>query len=453
MIQNNLREDVDRVSDLRNFVYGVSDIGKDTELALTGLFALIKSLHPSARAWLRVLELVFALHLIICISCLAILFLQPRGKLNGLWVFKKLYITDSEGQKVSSTPLYLPNSGMTMAISQFIASISTQVYVWALHRAFQSPNHIDKAQMITCIGFMYTFEFFAYWIMSWSLVYTRLCSETNYIAKLKAHSLCAIPPLFYNIFFISFPVIIAICHLYITYSVVTTLILHSKTWLGFVNALHSGSLIWEQFNTSQRQKSHADMLSKILDVNQRIENLGLEIVIISSHMISKFKFAWIFWASVMFVTFMILASSLSRLFFSIRTKIFNRGASITENSTVSINLTPLSRSKLSAGGTSDKNYSNIEVEVQGTRNHRSSALKKRLNHLSIRGGVMLFSILLTIANVIIGATQAEKMATKVPLKSLMDWLPLISGSAAALPITFQCWRIFQDEDLIFVAIK
>ncbi|KAI8459159.1 hypothetical protein BY996DRAFT_6410364 [Phakopsora pachyrhizi] len=366
MIQNNLREDVDRVSDLRNFVYGVSDIGKDTELALTGLFALIKSLHPSARAWLRVLELVFALHLIICISCLAILFLQPRGKLNGLWVFKKLYITDSEGQKVSSTPLYLPNSGMTMAISQFIASISTQVYVWALHRAFQSPNHIDKAQMIT-----------------W------LCSETNYIAKLKAHSLCAIPPLFYNIFFISFPVIIAICHLYITYSVVTTLILHSKTWLGFVNALHSGSLIWEQFNTSQRQKSHADMLSKILDVNQRIENLGLEIVIISSHMISKFKFAWIFWASVMFVTFMILASSLSRLFFSIRTKIFNRGASITENSTVSINLTPLSRSKLSAGGTSDKNYSNIEVEVQGTRNHRSSALKKRLR-----------------------ATQAEKMATK-----------------------------------------
>ncbi|KAI8459160.1 hypothetical protein BY996DRAFT_4131401 [Phakopsora pachyrhizi] len=145
--QNTLCEYVDRVTDLRKLVFNSSSSGKDAELALAGLFALIRSLHPSEKVWLRVLELVFALHLVIGISCLAILFLQPRGKLDGLWVFKKLYITDSEGQKVSLTPLYFPNSGMTMAISQFLASVSTQVYVWALHKAYQDPTHIDKTQM------------------------------------------------------------------------------------------------------------------------------------------------------------------------------------------------------------------------------------------------------------------------------------------------------------------
>ncbi|CAH7685653.1 expressed protein, partial [Phakopsora pachyrhizi] len=250
--------------------------------------------------------------------------------------------------------------------------------------------------------------------------------------------MCTISPLFYNLFFISFPIIIAIFHFIIIHSVVASLAHHSEAWFSFIDAIHLGSLMWEQLISSHKKKSYAGIPGEILEINQRVEELGLNMLSRSNHIISKFKFAWIFWASVMFVTFMILASSLWNLFFSIRTKISKSEMPITENSTLSMNMTPLSKSKLSAGGNSDKTRNDIEIEALGTRDHPPNALKKRLHNLSIRGGVMLFSILITYANVMIGATQAEEMATMPPLKSLMDWLPLVSGTAAAIPITFQC---------------
>ncbi|KAI8459161.1 hypothetical protein BY996DRAFT_4131435 [Phakopsora pachyrhizi] len=231
--------------------------------------------------------------------------------------------------------------------------------------------------------------------------------------------MCTISPLFYNLFFISFPIIIAIFHFIIIHSVVASLAHHSEAWFSFIDAIHLGSLMWEQLISSHKKKSYAGIPGEILEINQRVEELGLNMLSRSNHIISKFKFAWIFWASVMFVTFMILASSLWNLFFSIRTKISKSEMPITENSTLSMNMTPLSK-------------------TLGTRDHPPNALKKRLHNLSIRGGVMLFSILITYANVMIGATQAEEMATMPPLKSLMDWLPLVSGTAAAIPITFQC---------------
>ncbi|KAI8444314.1 hypothetical protein BY996DRAFT_8124495 [Phakopsora pachyrhizi] len=61
---------------------------------------------------------------------------------------------------------------------------------------------------------------------------------------------------------------------------------------------------------------------------------------------------------------------------------------------------------------------------------------------------MVFSISLSIIICAIGVITPARVVSDPSWRSTMCWVPLISGSIASLPITYQCWCICNDGEEI-----
>ncbi|CAH7689099.1 hypothetical protein BY996DRAFT_921567 [Phakopsora pachyrhizi] len=438
-----IHQEIARLLDLQD-IAGIKSHSREG-FALTKVLEFIKELNTPSNHSLRALQVVFAFNLIICISCLTIIFLQPRGKCYRVWVVKKLYITDSANQMISSSPLYLLNSGFTMSISQLFGSISTQVYIWTLYKIYKDPQRISKPNLFICNSLMFSFEFFAYWVMAWSSLYTRLCSSTTYAARIKMQSRRAIHPLAYNVFFITFPVVVLLCHLIVIYVASRYFVDQLNMRLIFHKLLHSGYLIWEKFDSSKSQQSRPDLINEILALNHQLEELSLALFHHYRLLLSIIQFTCAYWGAIMVITCSFLAYSLWKLISALRRNIINREKSIISNKGIS-NTNLLSN----AEGEGPTIKPRSKLEVISDSDHHSVRVKRRIDHLAIRGGALVFSALVTIAYCFTGAFDLQNTVKNPNLRTLADWFPIVSGTSSALPIIFQCWRMYCDKDkLIF----
>ncbi|KAI8461159.1 hypothetical protein BY996DRAFT_920918 [Phakopsora pachyrhizi] len=233
---------------------------------------------------------------------------------------------------------------------------------------------------------MFSFEFFAYWVMAWSSLYTRLCSSTTYAARIKTQSRRAIHPLFYNVFFITFPIIALLCHAVIIYLASRYFIDQFNTRLIFHRLLHSGSLIWEKLNTSQNQQHHSDLINEFLTLNHQLEELSVVLFQKFQLVLSTIKSTCSYWAVIMIITCSILAHSLWKLISALRRNLTKRENTILSRQGI-FNANSSSKFK----GEDDMKKQHSKMDVISVKDHHSARVKRRLNHLAIRGGALVFS--------------------------------------------------------------
>ncbi|KAA1092085.1 hypothetical protein PGTUg99_016379 [Puccinia graminis f. sp. tritici] len=144
------------ICNLRNFSKPVSLMSK--QLSSDSIFGAIppgvnpfdylhniitpQFLVPFSRLTTAILAIFFIFHLLIAIFCLALLVLPYlRGIEQYQWLFKRVYIRNYSGQNLYNTPLLLVNTGMIMAISQFMGSIAAQAFILVLFKASHSTKY------------------------------------------------------------------------------------------------------------------------------------------------------------------------------------------------------------------------------------------------------------------------------------------------------------------------
>ncbi|KAI8461425.1 hypothetical protein BY996DRAFT_6669175 [Phakopsora pachyrhizi] len=398
-----------------------------------------KNFPPTSNASIIVLKIFFSFHLLICFFCISILILPFfKGKRDSMWVFKKLYISDGQNLRLHPSPLYFLNSGMIMAISQFFGSVSSVLYILLLLRSSKDTEYRAKAKSIKFLSPMLNFEFFAYWVMAWNSLYTKLYSGAFYTTNMNSKQRCTVPPFIYNFLFVTFPFISIFIDVYYLKILMDSMSQQSSAWFDLLENLKVGSKIWEDImEPSTDTMKHANLMNKIMENTNKSEVLARSLLWSLDLVVERFRNLCITWTIVLFITCVLfiysLWSFLSLIYQSIRPK-FPKPAN-------NIPVLTCSRNK-----TKQQNQFLTQAEVPVSP--QIKIIRQKLRFLTFRASVMVFSISISIIICMIGSITPVRIATDPSWRSIMCWVPLISGSIASLPITYQCWRLCNDGEEI-----
>ncbi|KAI8443580.1 hypothetical protein BY996DRAFT_3327321 [Phakopsora pachyrhizi] len=327
---------------------------------------------------------------------------------------------------------------MTLAISQLFASIMTSIYICMIHRSNEDAVFRVKAPLTACLGLIYYFEFISFWIFSWSSLYTWLYSEASYATKLKAGCKRTISPLYFNLVFISIPTIVLFINCFCICFISKATRLFAQVWFGLVEELHSGSHIWKNLRENSRsQQAQTRLTDNLIASIKRSLDFYPELLKRLNSSIVIMKFICAYWTTAMVIIFVVMTFSLwNLLVVSYR--------SINKEQPESQNVPIVLESNSLSDGCSSKKISG----VVSTENSHSLVIKRRLVHLSIRSGAMLLAILGTITISFIGAIHTKLVVTNQSWRSAISVIPLFIATVAALPITFQCWRVYSENKLL-----
>ncbi|CAH7683989.1 expressed protein [Phakopsora pachyrhizi] len=192
---------------------------------------------------------------------------------------------------------------MLMAISQFLGSTSTLFYIWMLHNSRSDTEYRAKSKPIMFISLMCDFEFLAYWVMAWNSLYTKLYSGASYATYLSSKRKCALPPSFYNLIFILFPIISISMDSYYLKLLLSSMSKHTNSWFDLLNDLKSSSITWEALmDPSISRAKHATLIGKFLSDANHSKDLTLVLLQNLNTVIRRFRHLCISWAIVLLIT-------------------------------------------------------------------------------------------------------------------------------------------------------
>ncbi|CAH7683380.1 expressed protein [Phakopsora pachyrhizi] len=202
----------------------------------------------------------------------------------------------------------------------------------------------------------------------------------------------------------------------------------SSSWFELLENLKLGSKIWKDImEPSADTMKHANLMSEMMKNTNQSEVLTRSLLWNLGLVVERFRNLCITWTIVLFVTCVLFIYSLWSFLFliyqSIRPK-FPKPA----------NYNPV----LACSRNETKQQTNFLTQAEVPVSPQIKVIRQKLRFLTFRASVMVFSISLSIIICAIGVITPARVVSDPSWRSTMCWVPLISGSIASLPITYQC---------------
>ncbi|WAR61363.1 hypothetical protein PtB15_12B48 [Puccinia triticina] len=390
---------------------------------------------PQSAIILLAVFLVF--HILIAAFNLVILIFPYVGKAKRqLWTFKKLYIYDRSGEKLYSTPLYLVNAGVLMSVSQLLSSATTQVYILMHIRMNLSEHYSLRCQFIPVLGLVFIFDTYSYWSMAHCFL-ALYYSNKNFAVKPKRLSWLRSPRSI-NIFFLIFPIFVTVA----TIIVITrmSMVYHDLQvqTTSLRATLAQGSLLWKQLELPGHSTEEiASLSSQLTTVQSGLGSLLEQTGTLVSNLLEGFNSI----RSIML--FFILATSLVFVlsFWKLAQKYKSRDNPPTE--------------LISKGDLSDSWHAQSNSQHISVRSHvspTSLTLFQTLQsdpqflRLTIRAFATSLGMLVALVFWVLAIFKSIDMMMDPFWHGVATWLPTVSGTWTAIPVAWQSWRLYLDQN-------
>ncbi|KAA1089720.1 hypothetical protein PGT21_028107 [Puccinia graminis f. sp. tritici] len=422
--------------------------GLSHDIALGGLpadvdpFAYISQLTtrrftprlPQSAIVLVAVFLVF--HVLLAAFNLIILVLPYVGNARRTpWFSQKLYIYSRSGEKLYRTPLYLVNSGVLMSISQLLASVTTQAYIWMQIKMNLSEHFSLRCQFFPALGLMFIFNSYSYWSMTHCFLALYYSNKTFAVKSRRLGWLRS--PLSINLFFLIFPISLTVA----TIVVVTrmSMVYHElQVQTRTLRAtLNQGSQVWKQLQLPIHSAYEKESLSSQLTQTQaELESLLQQTGTLVPKLSNRFNSV----RSIML--FFIPATSLVFVlsYWKLTEKYKQQGSGSSN---------PTLQSDLSDSWKSQGNCKHLSVRSCGSRASKTFLETLRSDpqffRLTMRAFATLLGMLTGMVFWLLAIFKLNEMMIDPYWHGVATWLPTVSGSWTAIPVAWQSWRIYLDQ--------
>ncbi|KAI7934099.1 hypothetical protein MJO28_002512 [Puccinia striiformis f. sp. tritici] len=348
-------------------------------------------------------------HVLVSSFCLVILLLPclRRKKKQSTWFYRRLYINNDDPRAgASKSSLVWVNAGLLMTTTQLVSSTAAQAYIatWLHISQSSTPTY---ALTEPSFGLMVVSEMLTYWTLMHLFVVT-----IYYDPKTLANVIIfAVLILFSGI---------ALVHWQVTDQIVLIL-----------SILQEGSAAWHGMgssSTTPEEKVHlgtqlTQVISSAMLVGDRVKKSAER----SIHLFRTLVCVMVFLFGVTFLSFIFVFSMLIYQF----TRKHN---SLGRKAFTSNPFRRWTKSKITA--------SNIEELSNGAN---QNTIERQFAHLIIRATCIIFAMATSIALFSLGIVKTKEFIFSPYWREVMAWLSTLSCTWSAIPIAWQCWRLYQDE--------
>ncbi|KAI7949665.1 hypothetical protein MJO28_008486 [Puccinia striiformis f. sp. tritici] len=391
---------------------------------------------PLSTGTMVFLAVLLVFHVLVAAACSIILLLPYIGKTKReSWFVRKLYIHAASGEKVYDTPLYLVNTGIMMSIWEFLGSISTQMYLFLQIAIHVSPRLASRTQYGPAFSIMLICNIYSYWSTAHGFL---TLSYTNKIFVDDSKNLRWLrSPLLINVSFITFPITVA----------ATIAILQTNLCLNFHElqvqlrilqaTLSEGSLAWNQFQRTHSSDDQERISFEIAQAWAKADSSAKLFKTIAAPLRDKFLLLRSAMLVFMLATTLVFVFSFWKL-----TRTFHKKRGRSNNSTYL---------KSDCSGPSTRNCSvQRRTFARPTPNTKQSFFQtmrsdRQFFRLTMRAFAILLGILTGLTYWLLVSFHIDDVWLNPDWHGFMTWLPALSGSWAAVPLTLQSWRLYQDQ--------
>ncbi|PLW43364.1 hypothetical protein PCANC_13195 [Puccinia coronata f. sp. avenae] len=380
---------------------------------------------PLPTASRSILMVFFSFHVLIATFCLVLLLLPfLRGVTQSQWLFRRLYIKDHKGGTVHKVPLFWLNAGVLMTAFQFLSSLGSQAFIFMQIKSALSPNYALHSQLEPALGFIYTGEMLTYWsLMHCFLVATYYGNEAQG-NTVKGMSQWTPSPTVLNAIFIGFPAfIIAIsialfAWLSVAHSIFTS---HARKVL---HSLNEGAMIWEQErDPSTPIEAKTDLMTQLFQVMTQTKSFRDQAEFYLSRLIYCFHVLQFVLMVLLCITFLSFLS-----FFCVLVSKYQKSKSQSSNRLPS---------QLSSSGETTLVASRSLIHIAKS--------DRQFLHLMLRSIAMIVGMMTMMALFLIGIVRSTEVIRDPRYRGIAAWLATTSGTWSAIPITWQCWGLYNDN--------
>ncbi|OAV87623.1 hypothetical protein PTTG_12405 [Puccinia triticina 1-1 BBBD Race 1] len=391
---------------------------------------------PQSAVILVAVFLIF--HILLAAFNLVILLLPYIGKAKRpQWIFKKLYIYARSGEKrLFGTPLYLVNTGVLMSVSQLLSSVTTQAYIWMQIKMNSSEHYSLHSQFFPALGLMFIFNTCSYWSMTHCFL-ALYYSNKNFTDKSKRMSWLR-SPLSINIFFAIFPISVTVS----TIVVVTRMSMVYRDLQVQTKSLRAtlsqGSLIWKKLKLPDHSDEKANLSSQLTKVQDQLDALLEQTGTLVPKLLDRFNSV----RSIML--FFIPATSL--VFVLSFWKLAQR-----YKLKCNVPIDPTSSTDFSDSWNANKSCKHLSVRSNISRTSQTFFQTLRSDpqflRLTLRAFATLLGMLTGMVFWFLAIFKLSDMMIDPYWHGVATWLPTVSGSWTAIPVAWQSWRLYLDQNL------
>ncbi|POW21192.1 hypothetical protein PSHT_02688 [Puccinia striiformis] len=367
---------------------------------------------PLSTGTMVFLAVLLVFHVLVAAACSIILLLPYIGK------------TKRESC-LRYTPL-LVNTGIMMSIWEFLGSISTQMYLFLQIAIHVSPRLASRTQYGPAFSIMLICNIYSYWSTAHGFL---TLSYTNKIFVDDSKNLRWLrSPLLINVSFITFPITLRILQA----------------------TLSEGSLAWNQF---QRTHSSDDQERISFEMAQAWAKADSSAKLFKTIAPLRDKFLLLRSAMLVFMLATTLVSLLSFDPVGIAWVIPKIGVQSVRSLTPAGNVVDQITQHIEIGllGPSTRNCSvQRRTFARPTPNTKQSFFQtmrsdRQFFRLTMRAFAILLGILTGLTYWLLVSFHIDDVWLNPDWHGFMTWLPALSGSWAAVPLTLQSWRLYQDQ--------
>ncbi|KAA1068458.1 hypothetical protein PGTUg99_023557 [Puccinia graminis f. sp. tritici] len=403
-------------------------------------FSIDRSAHrgfaPLSRLTKALLLVFFVFHLLIAIFCLIILVLPYiRGVKQSHWFFRKLYIQDQSRQKVYKVPLLWVNGGVVMTMSQLMGSVATLAYILIQLAITQSINASLHVQVEPALAMMCMCEMLTYWSQMHCFVVAMFYH--NHKTDSNGPKRWTPPPIFINCLFLGFPMVLVIATLP---PVIGLSLNHNQITIGvtsIMNTLRQGASVWDQLKVpSTTIEEKHELTTQLNQIMSQLKDLGVHIGIHAERLKVCFdSFIWV----------MLVLLCITFLFFIVVFGVLVQKVQQAEEQSACGS----SASKPFRRWFNLKNHattSGVEPKDRSDTGEQTSIMNRQFFHLILRSICIIVAMCTSITLCILGIVKSHDGSIRSSYwAGVTTWLATLAGSWSAIPIVWQCWRLYNDD--------
>lgn len=377
---------------------------------------------PVAPSTFKILAGFAVIHsMIIGVCCLVIVFpiVYSRSKRRKyFWIWKRVYVSQV------TTPLFVVNSVMIVAMAQLVSSVVCLIYTYLDYASFTSPAVARKINLQVLAQIMWLFGFYEYWTTSCSGLCTVLCSPLRRIpAPLRP---LVNHPHLVNYFNLSVPIIVTIAT--IAWQVSLSLAHQKESQMYIVLReilLSTGDRLDDKKPIDF--KNLFKILKQYIHVNHKL--------------VDQLRGNSFFWFSIDLVTLSFFSISGGSLFSLLRHSAIqvDRLGQSSPHTKIETKIEHPKSDPEQTGSGSERNWKPDQV---------AASLRQGYIYMLCHFSVMAFSITYTVVVCLLVGIQAKKVVVDSEWRSLGSWLYLVCGVIVAFALLLQSWRICTDLDII-----
>ncbi|EFP90989.2 uncharacterized protein PGTG_17261 [Puccinia graminis f. sp. tritici CRL 75-36-700-3] len=371
--------------------------------------------RPLSKTTMALLAIFLTFHSLIAVFSLIILVLPYTGRTKrSQWFFKMSYIPNRRGEKRSS---------------------STMAFICLQINPSRSLNYALHAQPLIALGLMYLFENLACWIMAHcflTLSYSALESSGRNSKSLA--NWAPSPPLV-NVVFVFLPICIA--------AGITGVIVRGAAGYEIIlgqtrkalDTLSQGTSMWKQLQDPFQSKDQKEiLLSDLAQIQEKLKKLVEE-----SETNLKSAIRYHYWSHVLYLVFICITCLVFIFsFWKLTQKFLLQGR----------NSIFLPNDSLPCDGSPDVTNSQKEAKAQFniTRRIYLGTLRtdRQLFGFTVRAYATVFSMITMMVFYFMSIFRTSDMMINPTWHGVATWMPTVSGSWSAVPVAWQCWRLYME---------